>query len=290
MADAAAIAAFREVTGAAAASPDVDRRVAEAIAAARAAHPDLDLPDADVSRFLAERYPGGDLLDYLDRIDPAELYLVCACLAGNPAALSRFDREYLTEVRTGASRLRPTPDELDDITQQVRAALLAPRDDQPPRLATMTARGDLKALIRLMALRTGISLRRKHHRELPTDTAILDLAGPDDSPSLVFARQQHRDLFSRALEQALDRLDPRTRSALKLHCLDGVPLAQLATMYNVDRSTITRWLARARTDILTHTRRTLAAEANIPTDHFDSFVDLLRSNFDLSLQRMLTND
>lgn len=61
-------------------------------------------------------------------------------------------------------------------------------------------------------------------------------------------------------------------------------------MYNGDRSTIARWIARARTDILTHTRRTLAAEASIPTDHFDSFVDLLRSNFDLSLQRTLTDD
>jgi RNA polymerase sigma-70 factor (ECF subfamily) len=235
--------------------------------------------------YVGSRFDGGDPLDFLDRIDGAELALVHRCLAGEPQALVAFDRDYLREVRVGASRLRCADHELDDIAQEVRRMLLAPRPEGPPRLATMTARGDLRALIRLMALRTGISLRRKHGRELPTDDAF-ELAADDDSPSLALVKEEHRAVLSRALEQAMARLDSRSRSALKLHCLDGVPLARVAVMFAVDRSTVTRWIARARDAILAETRRQLAA-AGVDRDRFDSFVDVLRSNFDVSLRRML---
>ena len=58
------------------------------------------------------------------------------------------------------------------------------------------------------------------------------------------------------------------------------------TMHRVDRSTISRWIARARQFVLAETRRQLAADGVAP-EHFDSFIDVLRSNFELSLRRML---
>lgn len=280
--------AFWAASGAARTLED-EAQLQQAFEAARATYPGLSGAPADFFRYLGSRYPGPDVGEYLDQINVAELYLAWACIWGDRRALSIFDRSYLPEVRAGASRLRCAEDELDDITQEVRRRLLAPRPDGPPRLATLTARGDLRALIRLMALRAGISLRRQHGRELPADDHILEVAGSDGSPAVEFLKQEHRELFGRALERALARLEPRTRSALKLHSIEGVPLAKVATMYRVDRSTVTRWIQRARADILADTRRALIAEGIAP-DHFDSFLDVLRSNFEVSLQRLLADD
>jgi RNA polymerase sigma-70 factor (ECF subfamily) len=217
------------------------------------------------------------------------MYLVCACARADERAVREFDDRYLrAEVRVGASRLRCSADEIDEIEQEVRRALYAPGQDEAPKLAHMTARGDLRALLRLMALRAGISLRRKAGRlALTDDERVFDLAGADDSPSLVFAREQHRALFRDALTRGLDKLDAKHRTALRMHVLDGVPLARLAAMYHVDRSTVSRWIARAREVILSETRRQLSAAHGIGQEQFDSFLDVIRSNFGVSLQRML---
>jgi len=84
----------------------------------------------------------------------------------------------------------------------------APGRGGAPKLAHLTARGDLRALLRLMALRAGISLRRKSGRlALTDDDRIFDLAGTDDAPSLVFAKESASDLVQSVCLEILQHLD-----------------------------------------------------------------------------------
>jgi RNA polymerase sigma-70 factor (ECF subfamily) len=138
-----------------------------------------------------------------------------------------------------------------------------------------------------MALRAGISLRRKQGRAALAGDALLDLPDTGDSPSLLVVKHEHRDKFRAALAAAVDALPPRDRALLKLHDLDGVGLAKLAVMHGVDRSTISRWLARARDAVYAETRRQLTARYGVDRADFDSFIDVIRSRFGASVHRML---
>jgi len=272
-----------------AAAPDVETDVAlrALLASARATYPDLEVDRAAFLGYLGARFEGPDIRDYFERIDGAELLLVFACAGRDARALARFERDYFGEIRVGASRLRCAADELDDVTQEVRRALFVPRADGTVPIATMTARGDLRALIRLIALRAGISLRRKQGRAPLGDQPLVDVFDDVDSPSQLVLKHQHRQRFRAALEVAMDALDARDRALLKLHSIDAVPLAKLAAMHRVDRSTISRWLQRAREAVCAETRRQLVLQYGVDRDGLDSFVDVIRSNFGASMQRLL---
>lgn len=255
------------------------------LAIARERYPALTVPADEYLAYLAQR-ARGDVHDHLDAIDPAELYVVCACAHGEHRAQRRFEAEYFGEIRVGASRLRCTPDELDEIQQAVRLALFARGDDGRISLVHKTARGDLRAFIRLMALRAGISLRRTRGHALVDDEALLDMAA-GDTPGAVVMAKEHRAKFRVALAAAVERLEPKQRGLLRLHEVDGLSTATIARMYQVDRSTISRWLARARATILELTRRELAERHGVGRQHFESFIDVIRSNFAASIHRVL---
>ncbi len=285
MSSATWLPAFQAALPASATTRGADRAGVEAalvlaIERGVAACPELD-PLA-FARYLASRCDG-DMLDHLEAIDAVELAQVWACAGGDAVAIARFERAYFSELRLGAARLRCTADELDEVAQEVRRMLFA---DAPPRILALTARGDLRALLRLMALRSAISARRKAGRA-PVADDDLDLLDDSDSPMTAVAKQQHRDAFRAALTAALAALPPRDRTILRMHALDGVPLAALATMHRVDRATISRWLAAARESIYRETRRALGAQRGIAHADFDSFIDLLRSRFEVSLRAAL---
>ncbi len=283
--DTACLAGFQAALAPAARGSDqaeVGAAISAAVDRGLASCPELDR--VEFAAYLGRRCDG-DPLDFLDRIDAAELALVWACARGAGAAIARFERSYFGELRVGAARLRCTDDELDELTQDVRRALFA---GEPPRVLEMTARGDLRALLRLMALRSAISARRRAGRAPLVDDADLELVDDGDSPMALVAKDQHRAGFRTALAAALATLSPRDRTVLRMHALDGVPLAALATMHGVDRATISRWIAAARAVIYRETRRALAAQHGIAAADFDSFVDLIRSRFEISLRAALS--
>lgn len=238
--------------------------------------------------YLSQRCGTQDELTFLERVDAEAATLAYACRDGDHRALRRFEATYFREVEVGASRLRCSADELDEIRQATREALFGAGSDGLPKVLRMTARGDLRALIRLIALRAGISGRRKQGRHISEDEAAV-LALEDEGPtaSMALVKAEHRERFADALRTALGRLDAKSRLLLRMYEVDGVDQSALATMHRVDRSTIARWLARARKDLLESTRRELAERFGVRYGEFDSFVDVLRSGFDVSVFRLL---
>jgi len=266
---------------------DIDVQLVAHIASAKA----HGLPDSDVSgwlSYLAGRCDGPDVATWVGRVESESVVLAYNCANGDDAALRRFESVYLGEVDVGASRLSCTDAELDEIRQAVRNALFGPGDDGRPKVLGMTVRGDLRALIRLMALRAGITLRRSRGRQPPQgEDALAALSDGAQTPSLALVKAEHRAQFRQALEAAVDTLDARSRTLLRMYEIDGVGQAQLATMHRVDRSTVARWLARARRDVLSATRRELADRFDVRHANFDSFIDVIRSNFEASVMRLL---
>jgi hypothetical protein len=256
---------------------------------ARAVRPAPRSTPIALAGYLGRRCPpGGAVLDHLEALDGEELALAWACADGASAAIARFEARYFGELRVGVARLGLTADELAEVTQEVRrmlfadAAAAAPRADRPRRAARAPppdggAGRDQRAP-------TGRSRaagrRRRRSARAPRRRAVAERPGG--------AGPAPRGAARRAGGGAGRAVTPRPHDP-RLHALDGVSLAALATMHRVDRATISRWIAAAREQIYRETRRALTAQRGVAAVDFDSFVDVLRSRFELSLRDALAD-
>ena len=78
------------------------------------------------------------------------------------------------------------------------------------------------------------------------------------------------------MREALGGLPDRDRLLLKLTIVSGLSHEQLANIYSVNQSTITRWIARARAQVLEATEREVCAKLRLPPGEFRSLAGLLR--------------
>lgn len=255
----------------------------------RAGYPEVVVDDDAFRRYLAARVPEDEEPSaYFESVSGPELWLAFACGAGDRGAHAVFEREYFGEIPVGLSRFKPSPELIDEVTQHVRTSLFLPRPGTGPRIAEVAGRGSLRALIRVMALRAGISHFRRQGRDVATpDVDLLDVRLPGEGPELLHMKERHRHEFRSSLKGAISALTSRERSLLRMHFLERVTLQQLATSYRVDRSTVTRWIARARRQLFRHTRRDLQDRLRLQPAELASFIRVIDSCFDISLHRLL---
>jgi len=247
---------------------------------AREAWPDVPVNEARFCAALAGLDPT------VDGVSPErirELALGLACADGHEPALVRLEAEYFDGVHGALKGMKLEPDVIDEVLQEVRRKLLV---GDPPKIAGYAGRGSLRGLLKVTATRTAISLLRKSGRERPGDDAILDQTGERD-PELDFLKARYRGIFRDAFEQAVGQLEPRERNLLRLHFLRKVTLEALATMYGVHRATIVRHLAKIRDSIDRATQQELRERLGADRREVDSVMDLIRSRFDVSVERLL---
>ncbi len=252
--------------------------------AARAAWPDVELPRAELEAFLANRDPPAND-DGL-----AELYLACACARGNRAALAAFDARYLDVVAVALAPMGLPAATVDDVRQQVREKLLVADGDRPPRIGDYAGQGKLRGLVQVVAVRTALSRIRKGKRERPADAdALMAIPSPEHDPELQVLKATYRAEFATAFEAAVAALASRDRNILRLHLIDGLTVEQVGDVYSVHRATVTRWLAKVRSQLLSDTRKRMRTALRIDGDELDSVMKLIQSRLDVSVQRMLTS-
>ncbi|MDI1442434.1 sigma factor-like helix-turn-helix DNA-binding protein [Polyangium sp. 6x1] len=224
-----------------------------------------------------------------DGADPSALYgadlvLACACLAGDPAAVAHFTRVYVPDLRAALGYLRNSGGVIDDTVQQVLELLFA---GASPHVATYAGRGPLRGWVRAIGVR--IAARSARAAGAPAAAADELVAVPDvgDDPELRHLKALYRPTFQRAFHDALAALPARARTLLGQRYLDGLNIDELAALYRVHRATCARWLADARDELFTGTRKRLLAALGASPDDVDSILRLVQSDVDLSLRRIL---
>jgi RNA polymerase sigma-70 factor, ECF subfamily len=255
--------------------------VRAALAAARAAWPDLDLDDATVTAFLAPRLRDGDLVAAVNTAPIADLYLACGCALGRPAALAGFE-SVLGEVELAGRTARAAPDLVDEVKQRLRAALLvAPGPDRPPGVTAYRGRGSLRGWIRVAATRELIRLETRARRTTPLEDAVLD--EPSTDPMLDQLKARYRTELGLALKDAIARLSADDRTLLRHHLLDRLTIDELGARYGVHRATAARWLSRSRAALVEATQSELAVRLRLAPDEVTSVIRLVSSRLDASL-------
>jgi RNA polymerase sigma-70 factor, ECF subfamily len=252
----------------------------EAFEAARAVHAGVTVERERYLAFVAER--DGARLD--DEV-AADLYLACACCDGDERALAAFDAIFLSQVPQLLARLESAPAELDEVRQRLRERLFV-----AGKIAEYRGQGRMGSWLRVVAMRTALNLRAGRKEQLGGDERAADALAADDDPELELLRARYKGEFRAAFSAALDGLPPRDRTLLRMQLLDGLNIDAIGQLYGVHRATVARWLGAAREQLFTRTRDHLHRELGVTPAEFASLVRLVRSQLDVSVCRILSEE
>ncbi|HEY8211065.1 MAG TPA: sigma-70 family RNA polymerase sigma factor [Myxococcaceae bacterium] len=262
------------------------QRVAERmLAAGRAAWPGVQLESRRFQAFLEERLQGVDPAQ-VDGVHAADLYLACACAAGDRAALAALEQGPLTVCAAAAARVDRSPAFADEVTQALRQRLLAPEDGRP-RILEYEGRAPLKSWLRAAAARTALNLTRGTRASTGEDEALERATATQLDPELEYVRKKYRPQFAACLKEAMAALDARERMVLRLHIVEGAGVEGIAQYYKVHRTTVTRWIQQARASLVANTRQLLTQRLQISGRELESLVRSLGSRLDFSISQIL---
>jgi RNA polymerase sigma-70 factor (ECF subfamily) len=265
---------------------DAEEQLAGLLARARQAFPELAL---DPGRFVAAlgRAAGQDLAVSLAELHAEDFALAVACADGVPGALERCDRQCGTAIAAAVARIDPGEDFRDEVRQVLWHRVFVGGPSQPPRIASYSGRGPLAAWVAVAAQRVAIDLRRSALRVAPIDPDVDDLLPAAAHPEADYLRGRYRPEFEAAVRAALAGLPDRDRLLLRLTIVSGMSHEQVGAIYGVNQSTVSRWIARARAEVLSVTEREVCARLGLPHSEFRSLAGLFLSDLDLSLSRVL---
>jgi RNA polymerase sigma-70 factor, ECF subfamily len=257
------------------------------VARCQSAWPDVPIEGEVFARHLGERVLCADL----ERARVEDLWIACAC--GGPSgearnrALALIEERYLPDVDGALHKMGLPPDRIGDVKQGLRNLLFVGDVESPARIREYRGSGDLRAWMRVTAMRAALKLLRKDARETSSDDALLEARAPEDDPELTYMKAAYRAAFKAAFQEALESLTGRERTLLKQQIVDGLGIDELGALYQIHRATAARWVASAREKLLSRTRRTFMLQARISSDECESIMRMVRSQLDVSLHRRL---
>jgi RNA polymerase sigma-70 factor (ECF subfamily) len=271
---------------------EIERALSHLLATSRELWPGIQVEDETFVAHLGKHLANdADHLAEAIAATRTDLFLACACALGNAKAIAVLEKRFFCDVPSAVARMRLPRSTVDELTQVVRQKLLLGEDGDPPKIADYAGRGPLDSWVRVVAVRTALSLLRKKTGELPSgDDALMNLPTRGHDPELDLIRARHAGDFSTAFQASLMSITAQERTILRLHFVDGLNIDQIGSVYRVHRSTVARWIARSREALLLETRRQLTAKLNLTPSEFDSLMGAIQSQLQVSIRRFLTNE
>jgi RNA polymerase sigma-70 factor (ECF subfamily) len=256
------------------------------VEASRAAWPDLQIGAEEFVRYLAARVaPDETIRDALQSLHATDLYLACGCAMGDTKAIALLDAHYIAKLSRAPSRPARGTGEGDEVAQRLRVRMLVGDGQKPPRIASYSGRGQLGRWIRIAATRLAADLRRVAPPTIDADGSV-DATASDAERSYVI--QRYGNEFANALESALRQLTRRARELLRLHFLEEVGVAQIATTQGVSARTIQRRLAATERQIVENLQAIVAKRLALSSAQLDSLLPDVESELVFALRRFFS--
>ena len=244
---------------------------------------------ADLLAFVARHLPeGAELLVALEQLHVEDLALAFCCARGDEAAMAALERDHFDVIQVALARMPDAAAQAPEITQQLRHRLLVGDGDQQPRIAQYAGRGDLRSWLRVAAVRCAIDTLQGQKREVGLGDKLLeDLTAPGEDPEIDHLKRTYHAEFKKAFSDVLASLCSRDRNVLRYHFLQELNIEQIGAIHGVHRSTVARWLASLRKNLLVSTRQALARRLRVGDREVESIMRLIRSQLDASIERIL---
>jgi RNA polymerase sigma-70 factor (ECF subfamily) len=266
---------------------EVERVLDEKLRSARAAWPTVTLSEDRFLQHLARHLPddGAPLLR-LKELRGDELYLACACGAGDAEALRLFEEGPFADVRRALARLERSGVTVDDALQELRLKLFF---GQQPRILDFAGRGELRGWLRVTATRAALKQKERERIgvTLDEDDLLADRTAPSGDAELGVIKSQYASEFQQAFRESLARLPGRDQLLLRQYFLDGLTLEQLGGLHKVNRSTVLRWIRRVQESVLAEVREALTSGLKLSSTECDSLLRIIHSQADVTFRRLL---
>lgn len=264
----------------------------------RAAYPGLDLDESAFAAHLEKACwssQGGDTAERPSAKDLGEsfaedLFLAAACAARIESAARIFRDRFAVQIRRALMRVSSSAAFRDDVEQQVYEQLFVGGPLAGPQIERYAGRSPLGGWLMVVAQRAGLMvLRAEGVRARARDaaanerlaTSLFGAAGRHAEGEAI--KDQAEPLVKQALTRALAELPVRQRTIFHLYVVGGAGVERLARMYAVNASTISRWVAKARAEIIARMRTLLSVELRLTPAEAESLMALVTSRLDLSL-------
>jgi RNA polymerase sigma-70 factor (ECF subfamily) len=286
LSDAAYSEAFLTHRPAAAGLTDLEPRLRDIVGRGTRAWPQLAFDPLRMVTNLG-RVIGDDVDAGLNDLFAEDFALASACMEKLPGAMAEFDRLCGPAVAAAVARVDRRPELHDEVRQVLWQRLFVGGIDQPPRIESYAGRGPLAGWVTVAAQRVALDLRRDSARTVVSDPLVDEFLPTDEHPEADYLRMRYKREFEAAVREALAALPDRDRLLLRLTTVSGLSHEQIAAIYKVNQSTVSRWISRARSEVLEVTERSVCAKLGVARDEFLSLAGLLLSRIDVSISRVL---
>ena len=225
------------------------------------------MTDDAFNAYLAERG--------LDETSPHldDLRLACACLRGDERALAEFDSRHRAVVLRSLASFNVAH---EDVWQRVLERLFV-----GGKLALYRGEGEINAWLRVVATREALAMSGRTKEDESEDVLAMVSFGED--PALDVFRQRHEHDFRTALREALQSLEPRQRTLLRMSVTERLKPHEIARVYGVHRTTAMRWLDEAQAASIAETRRLLGERLKLDRWQLLSLLRWLPNQLAISL-------
>ncbi len=190
--------------------------LAEAHAAACAAWPRVVVPQATFSAWIEARL-GDD--EPLEALRTADLYLACACAAGDPARhRSPSSSTLLSEVDRALHKLSIPATAIDDTKQVLRRRFFVAENGKEPRIVDYAGRGNLKSWVRAAAVRAALRVVRRPKGQVDVESAVMRaVPAQGDDLELDYLKRRYQSEFEEALRESFAALPTRDRNVVRYY-------------------------------------------------------------------------
>jgi RNA polymerase sigma-70 factor (ECF subfamily) len=266
-------------------------QIDDALARGRAAHPQLSVDDETFARHLARALAWIADTVPLSTLVVEDLYLACACLNGVGGAVNTLVTLYGEVIRRTVERT-VGKSESDAIAQGVISDLIVGSLTSGPEIGNYAGRAPLARWLDVVARRAALRWLRAERKtaDVAEHAAAEPGLGGATPPELALFRQRYGRDFQQALNDVLARVPDSDRAILRLYLVNDVSLEKIGKMLGVSQSTASRWLARAREDVLSNLKSILKERLRISSAEIESLARLLASRLDLSIAETLAGD
>jgi RNA polymerase sigma-70 factor (ECF subfamily) len=216
-----------------------------------------------------------------------DLALARACARGEREALAAFEAMVAPVIAATAARFG-RHDFVAEVGQLVRRRLLVAELGKEPHLVQYRGRGSLAKFVQAVTVRQALNLLESDARHAPAqgDEALLETPAGGDDPELAAIKGRYRAEFKQAFAAAMATLEEASRTALRLHYLDGLTLAEVGGLYGWSVPTASRRLAAARAALLEATRACMAEKLKLSRPELDSVLRLIESRLSVEALRV----
>jgi RNA polymerase sigma-70 factor (ECF subfamily) len=278
-----ACSAWRDRAGDAA---EVEAMLADTLARARAKFPGIGLADGEYIRHIATRLDVSKALgEALATLHTADLYLACACARGDRRAILLFEEHCVRPATAALAQRGIPPDVTEEVKQDIRERMLV--GDGSPKILLYDGTGGIRQWLRVSLVRDAVHMSKRRRRDQPLTFDLIAAPAAEDSPEVTYFKKRYRADYKTAFELAIRELDARQRALLRQHYILGMTVDEIGSVYEVHRATAGRWVTAAREDLMAKARRQLAAQLRVPRAEVEAIVQMIESQLDVSLQRLL---